>query len=354
MKKFIVIGLVLAIVAAFLIVPMLNRPDENTETVVPATFTFSQGLTIKANESIPLNIQVKGKSVAKLELIYNDSVFQTWKHPTGMLRVQLNAGNYGLGVRTLQLVSTLNDGSTKIDERILSVLSDIVPTAQKVTIINSYPHSTTSFTQGLEFSNGVLFEGTGQRGQSLVAEVKLTTGEQLKKTPLEATYFGEGISIFGDELFQLTWQEQTCFVYDKHTLQLKRKISYIGEGWGLCNNGVSLIMSDGSERLTVRSPVTFAIDRTIEVYDNLGPVSNLNELEYVNGLIYANVWMTNKIVVIDPSNGKVVSEIDCSELMAIGKGTAGDVFNGIAFNHSTKKWYMTGKNWMKLVEVSLN
>lgn len=351
MKKVIAIGIILAIVAAFIIVPILNRPDEETEMVLPATFAFSQDLTVKWNDAIPLKIKVNASDVAKLELVYNDSIFQTWKHPKGVLSIQLKVN--GLGARMLQLISTLNDGSTKTDERVVNVLSDVVPTTQKAVIVNSYPHNATSFTQGLEFNEGKLFEGTGQRGQSVVAEVKFATGEQLKKTALDGTYFGEGITVFGDELFQLTWQEQKCLVYDKHTLQLKREIAYVGEGWGLCNDGVSLIMSNGSERLTVRNPTTFAIDRTIDVYNNVGPVSNLNELEYVNGLIYANVWMTNKLVVIDPSTGKVLSEIDCAELVNAGKGDVGDVFNGIAFNHSTKKWFMTGKNWVKLFEVEL-
>jgi glutamine cyclotransferase len=167
---------------------------------------------------------------------------------------------------------------------------------------------------------------------------------------LDATYFGEGITIFGNAIYQLTWQEQKCFIYNKESLQLEREVSYVGEGWGLCNDGKLLIMSNGTERLTFRNPKTFAVERTIEVYTHQGPVTNLNELEYADGLIYANVWMTNKVAVIDPMSGKVLAEIDATDLVLEGK-QSGDVLNGIAYNPTTKKWYMTGKNWPKLFEV---
>ena len=163
---------------------------------------------------------------------------------------------------------------------------------------------------------------------------------------------GEGITILGDKLYQLTWQEQKCFVYNKSTLQIEKDMPYIGEGWGLCNDGTSLIMSNGSERITFRNPETFEIERTIEVYTNQGAVTNLNELEYIDGLIYANVWMTNKVAIIDPLNGKVLAELDATTLVNAGKGN-GDVLNGIAQDPKSKKLYMTGKNWMKLFEVKI-
>lgn len=150
----------------------------------------------------------------------------------------------------------------------------------------------------------------------------------------------------------MTWQEQKCFVYNKSTLQIEKDMPYIGEGWGLCNDGTSLIMSNGSERITFRNPETFEIERTIEVYTNQGAVTNLNELEYIDGLIYANVWMTNKVAIIDPLNGKVLAEMDCTTLINEGKGN-GDVLNGIAANPKNNKLYLTGKNWMKLFEVKI-
>lgn len=351
MKKYLLITVILALIAAMVIVPLLSKKqDVSAEEEIPATFGFKDNLATKWDETIELTINVNQEDIVKLELIYNDSVFQTWKNPTRNITTKFNAGFYGLGTRTLQLLSTLKDGTTRLDNRMVRVLSDVVPELWIATILNSYPHNPTSFTQGLEFNDNILFEGTGQKGQSMVAQVNLNTGEQTKKIGLDGNYFGEGITILGGKLYQLTWQEQKCFVYDKKTLQLEKDIPYIGEGWGLCNDGVSLIMSNGTERLTFRNPLTFEIERTIEVYSHLGPVSNLNELEYADDLIYANIWMTNKVAVIDPRNGKVLSEIDATNLIQAGRGS-GDVLNGIAYNDKTNKWYMTGKNWSKLFEV---
>lgn len=352
MKKYIIIGLILALIAAMVIVPMLKEnPTVETEENIPATFNFKDNLATKWDEMVQLEIVIKEENVTKLELIYYDSVFQTWENPKGNITVPFKAGYFGLGTRELQLLSTMKDGSTFVDKRMVRVLSDVVPELWIAEIANSFPHNATSFTQGLEFSDGVLYESTGQKGQSLVAQVDLNTGNHLKKIGLDGNYFGEGITILGDKLYQLTWQEQKCFVYNKKTLVLEKDIPYTGEGWGICNDGTSLIMSNGTERLTFRNPKTFEIERTIEVYSHLGPVTSLNELEYADDLIYANVWMTNKIAVIDPRNGKVLSEINATDLVSKGRGN-GDVLNGIAFNSKTNKWYLTGKNWIKLFEVN--
>lgn len=353
MKKYVIIGLILLVIGSMVIVPMLNKSNgpETTEDVIPAVFGFKDNLATKWDAMIQLDIQINQDDIAKLELIYNDSIFQTWENPKGQIKFPFKAGFYGLGTREVQLLSTMKDGSTFVDNRMVRVLSDVVPELWIASIAKSYPHSATSFTQGLEFNGGVLYEGTGQRGQSMVAQVDLNSGSVLKKMGLDGTYFGEGITVLGDKLYQLTWQEQKCFVYNKNTLQLEKDIAYIGEGWGLCNDGTSLIMSNGTERITFRNPKTFAIERTIEVYTHQGPVTNLNELEYADDLIYANVWQTNKVAVIDPMNGKVLAEIDATDLVKEGRGN-GDVLNGIAFNTKTDKWYMTGKNWIKLFEVT--
>lgn len=353
MKKYIIIGLILAVIASMIIVPMINKPGgtETTEDTIPAVFGFKDNLATKWDEMVQLEIIINQDDIEKLELIYNDSTFQTWMNPKGNIKIPFKAGYFGLGTREMQLVSTMKDGSTFVDPRMVRVLSDVIPELWIASAVNTYPHSATSFTQGLEFNDGVLYEGTGQKGQSVVAQVNLNTGEQIKKMGLDGTYFGEGITVLGDKLYQLTWQEQKCFVYNKKTLQLEKDIPYVGEGWGLCNNGTSLIMSNGTERLTFRNPKTFAIERTIDVYTHQGPVANLNELEYADDLIYANVWMTNKVAVIDPNNGKVLAEIDATELVKEGRGN-GDVLNGIAYNYKTEKWYMTGKNWIKLFEVT--
>jgi len=352
MKKYIVIGLIILIGAAFIIGPLLQGVDGGaiTEDQAPASFAFEENLATKWNQLVPISIDVNLNEIKQLQLIYNDSVFNTWNAPKGKLTFQLDAGFFGLGTRSIVLLSTLNDGTTYTDNRMIRVLSDVKPEIWIAEIVTTLPHLSSSFTQGLEFNDGILYEGTGQLGQSMVAQVNLNSGEIIKKMGLDGTYFGEGITILRDKLYQLTWQNQKCFVYNKSTLSIEKDLTYTGEGWGLCNDGTSLIMSDGTERIVFRNPETFQIERTIEVYDDFGPISKLNELEYIDGLIYANIWMTNSAVVIQPENGKVIAVIDGSILIKEGQN-GGDVMNGIAYNFKTGKTYMTGKNWSKLFEV---
>jgi glutaminyl-peptide cyclotransferase len=355
MKKYLIIGLIIAVIGAMVLVPMLKNSGggDFSEDEIPAMFAFKDNLATKWDEAVPVQITINAEDIAKVELFYNDSLFQTWENPTTNLKYLFKAGYYGLGTRAVKLLTTMKDGKTFVDERMVRVLSDIVPEIWIAKIVKDYPHNAMNFTQGLEFNEGVLFESTGQKGQSKVAHINLENGSSIKEIGLDGTYFGEGITIFGDKVFQLTWQEQKCFIYNKNTLIIEDDIPYTGEGWGLCNDGKSLIMSNGTERLVFRNPKTFEIERTIEVCTHQGPVVNLNELEYHDGLIYANVWMTNKVAVIDALNGKVVAEIDGTDLVREGRGN-GDVLNGIAYNPKTNKWYMTGKNWMKLFEVNFS
>ncbi len=351
MKKYIIVGILILLIGSMVVVPMLqNNSDE--EEIVAAEFSFKNNLATRWNEIIPLEIAIKSSDIEKLELIYNDSVFKTWSSPKGKLIFSFNAGYYGLGARSISLVSTMKNGDILTDDRLVRVLSDIKPEILKAKVAATFPHLQSSYTQGLEFNNGVLYEGTGQYGQSMIAQMDLNTGTIAanKNIKLDENYFGEGITIFGETLFQLTWKEQKCFLYNKQTMQLLKEIPYNGEGWGLCNDGKSIIMSDGTERITFRNPTTFAIERTIEVYDNEGPIDKINELEYINGKIYANIYTTNKIIVIEPLNGKILSIIDGSEIEAAGRGI-GEVMNGIAVNNG--KIYMTGKNWEKLFEVKI-
>lgn len=277
MKKYLVFGLLFLAIAAFVIIPLVNKSSDNTEQTdadLPAVFTFKENLATKGDEVVPLKITLNSSEIKVVELIYNDSVFASWNDPKGAINYSLKAGFYGVGTRSLVLRSTLKDGTSFDDERMLRVLSEIVPEKWLVDVITSFPHNTTSFTQGLEFNKGELFEGTGQRGESIIAKVNLKTGVIDQKMGLDATYFGEGITVFKDKIYQLTWQEQKCFVYTKNTFQIEKDIPYNGEGWGLCNNGTSLIMSNGSERIVFRNPTTFEIERSIEVYNNEGPVAN--------------------------------------------------------------------------------
>lgn len=358
MKRFAIIALVILIIGAFVLVPLLkNSGTDEIESGFPASFNFDGDLATKYGDAIPIAFTINDPDIKTVELIYNDSVFKTWTAPkAGKQTFQLDASFYGLGTRGLVLRSTRNDGTEEEDSRNLRILSDISPKYLKATAVASFPHEQTSYTQGLEFSNGQLYEGTGdpgQKGASIVAKVDLKTGKIGQKNGLDPTRFGEGITIMGDELFQLTWQSGECFVYDKNNLTLKLKtFNYTGEGWGLCNDGKYLIMSDGSEHIYFRDPKTFAIVRVIDVYDDQNPYASLNELEYVDGRIYANVYTTNTVLVIDPQFGKVLEVIDATPLVPVGK-LGGEVLNGIAYNPATKKLYMTGKYWGKVMEVAI-
>lgn len=323
-----------------------------SETTTPALFSFRDNLATTCNTEIPVGIDVFSTNIQLLQVLINDSVVQQWKNPKSKLSFKLNTTNLGIGAKQFDLKVEYDNGKAYTDNRILRVLSDIQPETWTVSITNSFPHNTANFTQGLEFNGGSLFESTGQQGQSKVAKIDLATGKDIIQMGLDATHFGEGITILGDIIYQITWQTGRCFTYDKNTLQPKLKeFNYNGEGWGLCNDGKSIIMSDGSERITFRDPKTFSVQRVIEVYTNQESVINLNELEYIDGFIYANIWMTSKIVIIDPSSGKVIAVIEGADLVKKGRGQFGDTMNGIAYNSATKKIYLTGKKWEKIFEV---
>jgi glutaminyl-peptide cyclotransferase len=229
------------------------------------------------------------------------------------------------------------------------------PIQRKYKIINTYPHDIEAYTQGLEFDEGVyMYEGTGLRGKSTLRKVNFETGKVEQVVELEDTYFGEGISIVDNKIFQLTWQEKIGFVWDKESFNLISTFTYPTEGWGLCFDGTNLLMSDGSNNIyTMSVPYFKEIDR-IEVFTNAGAVRYLNELEYIEGYIYANVYQSDIVVKIDPFNGEVIERIDFSGLLKkedIKPQT--DVLNGIAYDSINKRLFVTGKNWPKLFEVEI-
>ena len=221
-------------------------------------------------------------------------------------------------------------------------------------IVHVYPHDPKAFTQGLQYVDGVLYEGTGQHGQSSIRRVKLETGEVLQKRDLPAEHFGEGITVWKNDLIELTWQTHVAFVYDRTTFQPKKQFSYPGEGWGLTHDGTNLIMSDGTSELRVLDPVTFVEKRRIKVTAAGDmPLNNLNELEFVKGEILANVWMTDYVARIAPATGKVTGYIDLRGLLSPSERANTDVLNGIAYDASHDRLFVTGKWWPKLFEITV-
>lgn len=353
MKRTGIIILLVLVVGAFILVPMLNSSN-NSDASEMATLNIKGNIQAKFGDDIPISFTIP-EGLTKVELVYNDSVFETWNNPQEQKRtVAFKTNYYGVGSRPLILRSTFSDGTVLESSTIIRVVSENAPELLRAKIVKEYPHNKEAYTQGYEFDGNQLYESTGdpgQMGKTTIGKVSLETGDfNGARNGLDHTYFGEGLTIFGDYVYQLTWQNQKCFVYDKNTMELKNELSYQGQGWGLCNDGKSIIMSDGSEYLYFRDPKTFQVQHYIQVYDNLGPRTNLNELEYIDGKIYANVYTSSSIITIDPRTGKVLEEIDASELVVKGKN-GGDVLNGIAYNKLTNKLYLTGKLWSKTFEV---
>lgn len=220
---------------------------------------------------------------------------------------------------------------------------------------HSYPHDPQAFTQGLLFRNGVLYESTGLNGRSSVRKVALETGKVLLKTDIPQQYFGEGITAVGNLIIGLTWTSQTGFVFDSETLQLKQTFSYPGEGWALATDGERIYMSDGTAYIRVLDPKTMQQTRRIRVTADGEPVTQINELEWVEGQIYANIWQTDRIARIDPFSGRVVGWIDLAGLAAKAGIASGsdNVLNGIAYDSAKRRLFVTGKLWPKLFEIEL-
>lgn len=221
------------------------------------------------------------------------------------------------------------------------------------TVIRAYPHDRDAFTQGLQYVDGVLYEGTGLNGRSSIRKVKIETGEVLQQRAVPEQYFGEGITIFGNELFQLTYQAGLGFVYDAQSFAPKRTFKYTGEGWGLTHDESSLIMSDGSDTLRFLDPATFAERRRLRVTAAGQPLKNLNELEWVKGEIFANVWQTDYIARIDPATGRVNSYVDLRGLLTPREAAGVDVLNGMAYDAAGDRLFVTGKLWPKVFEIKL-
>jgi glutamine cyclotransferase len=220
-------------------------------------------------------------------------------------------------------------------------------------IVHTYPHDRAAFTQGLVFLDGVLYESTGLNGASTLRKVELETGKVLKKISIPGQYFGEGIAILDGKIFHLTWQNQKGFVYDLQTFNQEKEFSYTGEGWGLATDGHSLIMSDGTDQIRFLDPRTLQVEHTIRVSRRGQPVVNLNELEYIKGEIFANIWETDYVVRIDPKTGQVVGIINFTGLLPPEDRNGTDVLNGIAYDAAGDRLFITGKCWPKLFEVRL-
>ncbi|WP_282123507.1 glutaminyl-peptide cyclotransferase [Algibacter mikhailovii] len=268
---------------------------------------------------------------------------------------QASLQNMKLGKHSIEASIYFNNEVQKTTTA-LTILNSALTKVYTYNIINEYPHDITSYTQGLEFYNDTLYESTGQYKESKLRKVNYKSGEVLKNINLSDEYFGEGLTILNNKIYQLTWQKGTGFVYDVNTFEKLSSFKYGNskEGWGLCNHDNVIYKSDGTENIWLLNKDTLVEESYIQVYTNKGKIVGINEMEWVNGKIYANRYQKNGVAIINPNNGAVEGVIDFTPLKSkVTQHKGLDVLNGIAYNPNTKTIFITGKRWDKLFEVEI-
>ena len=310
---------------------------------------------IQINKELTISVSEKNdQPIDSVQFLLDDK-----KVKSNQNSATLNINDYKLGKHVITAIVFHENKTTKVSETIY-FLADAAPEIYTYKIINTFPHDKDAYTQGLEFFNGFLYEGTGRKGSSSIRKVELKTGKILQQKDLDQQYFGEGITIFNNKLYQLTWQSGIGFVYDLNTFEQEKTFNYTKsrEGWGLTHNGEKLIKTDGTEFIWFLNPETLVEERYIEVYTNERKVEKLNELEFVNGLIYANIWQQNSILIVNPNSGKVEGVANLNGLKTLidkeqKLDDADEVLNGIAFDKENNRLFVTGKHWGKLYEIEL-
>lgn len=295
-----------------------------------------------------LNLSVKNPNNIKISSI-------TYKIDDQNISENAILKDQKLGIQILSAIINFENTSETISTKI-TIVNNVNPKIYTYKIINEYPHEISSYTQGLEFYNGELYESTGQYGESKLLKIDYKTADVLQNTDLAAQYFGEGLTILDKKIYQLTWRENTGFVYNVETFEKLSSFKYgqSKEGWGLCNDGTTIYKSDGTENIWTLNSDNLTETSKLQVYTNKGKIGALNELEWINGKIYANIYQRNGVVIINPKNGAVDGVIDFSPLHKLVTQHRGlDVLNGIAYNPETKTIFITGKRWDKLFEVEL-
>jgi len=355
--------LIYSIITIFFLVTNACKSDKQQEKkeIKPGEVTKRVSVievkSPRAGELFTLGEMVKVDIALKdIEQSIDSMIIQTENTQATLFTENLNYSwktqNLKTGNNTLHI--SAYTGGKKIDTYSLKLRfkSDIKPDLYECRIVNTYPHDTKAYTQGLFYDSGIIYEGTGQKGESSLRKVVLETGELIQSLSLPAKYFGEGITAFGDKIIQLTWTSQTGFVYDKESFTLINTLQYPTQGWGITTDGKKLIMSDGSQTIYFLEPEYFSEIGRIEVYDHEGPVRNLNELEYIDGLVYANIFLTEEMIAFDPQTGKVVKRIDCRKVIPDGyRNERDNVLNGIAYDKKKDRIFITGKRWPHLYEV---
>lgn len=298
--------------------------------------------------------QLKGEQIDSVQLYVNNK-----RVNTNETSVTINTADFGVGKHAVTALAFYPNKSKKLNNSI-EVLAKEAPAVYSYKIANIYPHDKGAYTQGLEYKNGYLYESTGRNGESTLRKVELETGKVLQKTDLDEKYFGEGMTIFNNKIYWLTWHARKGFIYDFETFKQLGSFNYTNsnQGWGLTHNGSELIKTDGSNKVWFLDANTQQEKRSVQVYTNKYPVDNLNEIELINGKIYANKWQQNSIVIINPETGVVEGVANLNGLRDIvAKDQTlepqDDVLNGIAYDSENNRLFVTGKHWGKLFEIEL-
>ena len=305
----------------------------------------------------PKQVKENGKFTAKLTEINGlaiDSVLYAINGQKSSKNNQFDLSNKRLGAHVVSAIVFYDGNKNKKLTNTVLHLALKAPITYKYEIVKEYPHDPSAFTQGLEYHNGFLYESTGLHKESSLRKVELETGKVLQKIDLESKYFAEGMTIYKDKIIQLTWQSNQGFIYDLNNFKFEKVFGYgkSNEGWGLTHNNNFLIKTDGSERMWFLNPENYKEDHYIETYTNKRKVDQLNELEFINGEIFANVWQKNYILIVNPKNGAIDGILDLNGLQAkAGQRGQDNVLNGIAYDKENDRLFVTGKKWNKLFEI---
>lgn len=326
-----------------------SRKPVSSIAIQPAKNNYVFGENISVN----VKTKVRDGEIETIKLYFNNQLIGESKELDFTVdNVKLNK----LGSGNFMVEAVKTDGLKNSRSLVINTISDVVAEKFTYQIVNSYPHSKKHYTQGLEFHNNNLYEGTGEYGTSGIFKIKLETGKIEQSKMLDDKYFGEGITILNDKIYQLTYKTQKGFVYQLSDFVLIDTFMFkSSEGWGLTNDGTNLIMSDGTHLLTWLNPNDYSVVKTVQVANNKGVINNLNELEYIDGTIYANVYTTDLIVEIEPETGKVLSEINLAGILNMYKNTGEtiDFLNGIAYNEKSNRLFVTGKFWPRIFEIKV-
>jgi glutamine cyclotransferase len=340
-------------ISTFLALNLISCGDSQAEKERYFSFDESQLKPLyQATDKVDFTLLNNGnKTIDSVVYFSNGERLSSVK---GNDKFSLDLNGKKLGYHQIKALVYFENDTVSTKTRI-EVASGVVPKLLKYTVVNSYPHDVNAFIEGYEFYNDTLIESTGLKGKSYFAKVDYKTGQSFKKVDLDAQYFGEGITIINDKAYQLTWENQEGFVYDAKTMKKIKSFKYDKpvEGWGMTNDGTMIYHSDGTEKIWTLDPETFKLTDYINVYTNDSKIKSVNELEWINGKIYGNIWQKDAIAVINPTTGAVEAVLDLSALRAQVTNKEAEVLNGIAYRKSTNTIFVTGKNWNKTFEIKV-